>query len=65
MLNSRGELVTNETEKAKVLNTFSSSVFTSTVGLQALGTKPQADAHMNPVGKSLFVICDSSLTSSD
>lgn len=41
VFNSRGELVTNETEKAKVLNIFSSSVFTSTVGLQALGKKPR------------------------
>lgn len=33
VLNSRGESVTNETEKGKVLNVFSSSLFTSTVGL--------------------------------
>jgi len=39
LLNRRGELVTNNAEKAEVLNTFFVSVFTSTVGPQALGKK--------------------------
>lgn len=66
VLNSRE--VTNETEKAKVLNTFSSSLLASTVGPQALGTEPQADggAQTHCQGKkSLCVVCDSSLASKE
>ncbi|KAK4812899.1 hypothetical protein QYF61_027293 [Mycteria americana] len=48
MLNRRGELVTNNAEKAEVLNTFFTSIFTSTVGLQTLGTKIQVDANTDP-----------------
>ncbi|GAB0210341.1 hypothetical protein GRJ2_003499900 [Grus japonensis] len=47
LLNRRDELVTNSAEKAEVLNTFFTSVFTSTVGPQALGTKIQVDANMD------------------
>lgn len=54
VLNSRE--VTNETEKAKVLNTFSSSLLASTVRPQALGTEPQADGGTDPLsGKEEFV----------
>ncbi|KAK4810859.1 hypothetical protein QYF61_008831 [Mycteria americana] len=49
LLNRRGELVTNNAEKAEVLNTFFTSVFTSTVGPQALGTKIQVDANTDPL----------------
>ncbi|KAK4814746.1 hypothetical protein QYF61_026723 [Mycteria americana] len=48
LLNRRGELVTNNAEKAEVLNTFFTSVFTSTVGPQALGKKIQVDANTDP-----------------
>ena len=45
LLNRRGELITNNAEKAEVLNTFFTSVFTSTVGPQALGIKIQVNAN--------------------
>ena len=49
LLNRRGELVTNNTKKAEGLNTFFTSVFTSTVGPQASGTKTQVDANTDPL----------------
>lgn len=58
VLNSRGELATNETEKAKVLSAFASSVFTSSVGPQASGTKPQADANTDPLSVKEELVCD-------
>jgi len=48
-LNRRGELVTDNAEKAEILNTFFTSVFTSTVGPQALGSKIQVDANTDPL----------------
>ncbi|PKU48926.1 rna-directed dna polymerase from mobile element jockey-like [Limosa lapponica baueri] len=48
LLNRRSELVTNNAEKAEVLNTFFTSVFTSAVGPQALGITIQADANTDP-----------------
>lgn len=45
LLYGRGELVTNNAEKAEVLDTSFTSVLTNTVGLQALGTKFQVDAN--------------------
>lgn len=42
LLNRRGELVTNNAETAEVLNTFATSVLTSTVRLQVLGTNSRA-----------------------
>ncbi|KAK4823483.1 hypothetical protein QYF61_002547 [Mycteria americana] len=48
LLNKRGESVTNNAEMAEVLNTFFTSVFTSTVGPQAWGTKIQIDANTDP-----------------
>ena len=44
LLNRRGELVTNNTERQR-FSTLSSPVFTSTVGPQALGIKIQVDAN--------------------
>jgi len=43
LLNRRGELVTDNAGKAEILNTFFTSVFTSTVEPQVLGTKIQVD----------------------
>lgn len=43
LLNRRDELVSNNDEKAELLNTSFTSIFTSTVGFQALGRKVQAD----------------------
>ena len=39
LLNRRGDVITNNAEKAEVLNTFFTSVFISTVGPQAWGQK--------------------------
>ncbi|GAB0180769.1 mitochondrial enolase superfamily member 1 [Grus japonensis] len=58
LLNRRGELVTNNTEKAEVLNTFFTSVFTSTVGPQALGTKIQVDANADPPSAKEELVCE-------
>ncbi|GAB0179274.1 mitochondrial enolase superfamily member 1 [Grus japonensis] len=57
-LNRRGELVTNNAEKAEVLNTFFTSVFTSTVGPQALGTKIQVDANTDPPSAKEELVCE-------
>ncbi|KAK4832290.1 hypothetical protein QYF61_021689 [Mycteria americana] len=54
----RGELVTNNTEKAEVLNTFFTSAFTSTVGPQALGTKIQVDANTDPLSVKEELVCE-------
>jgi len=48
LLNRRGELVTNNAEKAEVLNTSFTSVFTSTFGPHVLGEKIQADDNREP-----------------
>ncbi|KAK4809950.1 LOW QUALITY PROTEIN: hypothetical protein QYF61_002907 [Mycteria americana] len=58
LLNRRRELVTNNAEKAEVLNTFFTSVFTSTVGPQALGTKIQVDANTNPPSVKEELVCE-------
>lgn len=47
LLTRRGESITNNTEKEEVLSAFFTSVFTSTVGVHALGTKIQVDANTN------------------
>ena len=48
LLNRKGESITNDAEKAEVLNTFFTSVFTSTVGSQALGMKLPVDPNTGP-----------------
>ena len=48
LLNGKGESITNDAEKAEVLNTFFTSVFTSTVGSQTLGTKLPIDPNTDP-----------------
>ncbi|KAK4825715.1 LOW QUALITY PROTEIN: hypothetical protein QYF61_002133 [Mycteria americana] len=48
LLKRRGQLVTNNAEKAEVLNAFFTSVCTSTAGHQALGRKIQVDANTDP-----------------
>ena len=48
MLNGKGESITNDAEKAEVLNTFFTSVFISTVGYQALGMKLPVDPNTDP-----------------
>ncbi|GAB0206598.1 mitochondrial enolase superfamily member 1 [Grus japonensis] len=58
LLNRRDELVTNSAEKAEVLNTFFTSVFTSTVGPQALGTKIQVDANMDLPSVKEELVCE-------
>ena len=58
LLNRRGELVTHNAEKAEVLNTFFTSAFTSTVGLQALGTKMQVDANTDPLSVKEGLVCE-------
>jgi len=45
LLNRRGEFVTNNAEKAEILHTFFTFVFTSTVEPQALGTIIRVDAN--------------------
>ncbi|GAB0181361.1 mitochondrial enolase superfamily member 1 [Grus japonensis] len=57
LLKKRGELVTNNAEKADILNTFFTSVFTSTVGPQALGTKIQVDANMDLPSVKEELVC--------
>lgn len=56
LLNRRGELVTNNAEEAEVLNPFFTSVFTSIVGPQALGTKIQVDANRPTVREGRVVM---------
>ena len=58
LLNKRGELVTSSAEKAEVLNTFFTSVFTRTVGPQALGTKTQVNANTDPPSVKEEVVCE-------
>ncbi|KAM6036240.1 uncharacterized protein LJ206_001286 [Theristicus caerulescens] len=58
LLNSRGESVTNNAEKAEVLNTFFTSVFTNTVGSQALGTKIQFDRNTDPPSVKEELVCE-------
>ena len=48
LLNRKGKSITNDAEKAEVLNTFFTSVFTSTVGSQALGTKLPIEPNTDP-----------------
>ena len=58
LLNRRGELLTNPTEKAEILKSFLTSVFTSTVGLQALGTKIQLDANTDLSSVKKELVCE-------
>ncbi|GAB0181915.1 mitochondrial enolase superfamily member 1 [Grus japonensis] len=58
LLNRRGELVTNNTEKAELLNIFFTSIFTSTVGPQALGTKLQVDANTEQPSVKEELVCE-------
>lgn len=48
LLKIRGEVITNNAEKAQVLNAFFASVFTSTVGTQTLRTEIQIDVNADP-----------------
>ena len=48
LLNGKGESITKAAEKAEVLNTFFTSVFTSTAGSQALGTKLPIEPNTDP-----------------
>lgn len=54
LINSRGEVFTNNAEKAEVLNTSFTSIFTSTVWPQALGTEIQVDANEKELTCELF-----------
>ncbi|KAK4824361.1 LOW QUALITY PROTEIN: hypothetical protein QYF61_014021 [Mycteria americana] len=58
LLNRRGELVTNNAEKAEVLNTFFTSGFMSAVGPQALGKKIQVDANTDPPLVKEELVCE-------
>ncbi|GAB0179359.1 mitochondrial enolase superfamily member 1 [Grus japonensis] len=58
LLNRRNELVTSNTEKAEVRNTFFTSVFTSTVGPQALGTKTQVDVNTDLLSVKEKLVCE-------
>jgi len=58
LLNRRGELVTNNTEKAEVLNTSFTSVFTCTVGFQAFEMKIQVDANTDPPPVQEVLVCE-------
>ncbi|GAB0185825.1 mitochondrial enolase superfamily member 1 [Grus japonensis] len=58
LLNRRGELVTNNAEKAEVLNTFFIFVFTSTVGPQVLGTKIQVVANTGQSSVKEELVCE-------
>ncbi|KAK4828724.1 hypothetical protein QYF61_000715 [Mycteria americana] len=58
LLNKKGELVTNNAEKAEVLNTFFTFVFTSTAGPQTLGTKIQIDANTDPPSVKEELVCE-------
>lgn len=53
----RGGVVTNNTEKAEVLNSFFTSVFTSTVGPPDLRRKTQVDANTNPLSMKEELVC--------
>ncbi|GAB0188526.1 mitochondrial enolase superfamily member 1 [Grus japonensis] len=58
LLNRRGELVTNNADKAEVLNAFFTSVFTSTTGPLALGTKIQVNANTDPLSVKEELVCE-------
>ncbi|KAK4827027.1 hypothetical protein QYF61_013161 [Mycteria americana] len=58
LLNRSAELVTNNAEKAEVLTTFFTSVFTSTVGPQALGTEIPVDANTDPPSAKEELVCE-------
>ena len=58
LLNRRDELVTNTTENAEVLNTFFTSVFTSTVGPQGMGTKTRVYANIDPPSVKEELVCE-------
>jgi len=58
LLNRRGELVAKNAEKAEVVNVLFSSVFTSAVGPQALGTKIQVDTNTDPPSVKEELVCE-------
>jgi len=58
VLKRRGELVANKAEKAEVINTSFTSVFTSAVGPQVLGAKIQVDANRGPLSVKEDLVCE-------
>lgn len=55
MLDGRGELVTNNAEKAEVLNAFFPTVFTSIAGPQPMETEIEVNA--NPLSGKKESVC--------
>lgn len=58
LLNRKDEFVTNNGDKAQVLNSFFTSVITNSVGPQALETKSQVNANTEPLSVMEELLCE-------
>lgn len=65
LLNRKDELVTKNTGKVQVLNSFFTSVFTNSVGPQALETKSKVNANTEPLSVMEELVCELELDSTN